>query len=100
MQMGGLEISKYWMMGGWKNLIINGWVRHNGGVDLKIGGAGEGGGGGNPSQNNFGATKKLPPFDPMLQKYSGRAFQNCHDRIAMRYIFFYISMLVISVTIA
>ena len=25
-------------MGGWKNLIINGWVRHNGGVHLKMGG--------------------------------------------------------------
>ena len=25
-------------MGGWKNLIINVWVRHNGGVDLKMGG--------------------------------------------------------------
>ena len=36
--------------GGWKNLIINGWVRHNGGVDLKMGV-------GNPFQSNFGATK-------------------------------------------
>ena len=28
---GGMEISKYWIMGpgGWKNLSINGWVRHN-----------------------------------------------------------------------
>ena len=36
--MGGMEISKYWIMGDWENLIINGWVRHNGGVDIKIGG--------------------------------------------------------------
>ena len=36
--MGGIESSKYWIMGGWENLIINGWVRHNGGVDIKIGG--------------------------------------------------------------
>ena len=36
--MGGMEISKYWIMGGWNNLIINGWVRHNGGPDLKMGG--------------------------------------------------------------
>ena len=39
-------------MGGWKN-VINGWVRHIGGVDLKLGG----GGGGNRFQTNFGATK-------------------------------------------
>ena len=38
-------------MGGWKN-VINGWVRHIGGVDLKLGG-----GGGNRFQTNFGATK-------------------------------------------
>ena len=37
-------------MGGWKN-VINGWVRHIGGVDLKLGG------GGNRFQTNFGATK-------------------------------------------
>ena len=48
--MGGMEISKYWIMGVWKNLIINGWVRYNGGVDLKMGGC-------NPFQSNFGATK-------------------------------------------
>ena len=48
--MGGMENSKYLIMGGWKNLIINGWVRHNGGVDLKMGV-------GNPFQSNFGATK-------------------------------------------
>ena len=38
-------------MGGLKKLIINGWVRHNGGLDLKIGEEGE------PFQSNFGATK-------------------------------------------
>ena len=37
--------------GGLKKLIINGWVRHNGGLDLKIGEEGE------PFQSNFGATK-------------------------------------------
>ena len=36
--------------GGLKVLIINGWVRLNGGVDLKMGG-------GNPFQSNFGAIK-------------------------------------------
>ena len=36
--MGSIKISKYWRIGGWKNLIINGWVRHNSGVDLKLGG--------------------------------------------------------------
>ena len=35
---------------GWKDLSINGWVRLNGGVDLKMGG-------GNPFQSNFGAIK-------------------------------------------
>ena len=38
-------------MGGWKN-VINGWVRHIGGVDLKLGE-----GSGNRFQTNFGATK-------------------------------------------
>ena len=33
-------------MGGWKNLRIIGWVRHNGEVDLKMMGGGGGGGGG------------------------------------------------------
>ena len=83
-------------MGGWKNLIINGWVRHNGGADLKMGG------GSFPKE--FWCHKiyltKLPPFDPMLQKYSASAFQNCHGRTGARYIFFYISMLVVSVVIA
>ena len=38
-----MEISKYWIMGGWtKNLIIAGWIRHNGGLDLKMGGGGWG----------------------------------------------------------
>ena len=37
--------------GGWKKFIINGWVRHNGGVDIKMGR------GGNPFPGNFGATK-------------------------------------------
>ena len=35
--------------GGLKKSIINGWVSHNGGVDLKMGG--------NTFQSNFGATK-------------------------------------------
>ena len=35
----GIEISKHWILGGWKNLNINGWVRYNGGIDLKMGGA-------------------------------------------------------------
>ena len=54
--MGPMEISKYWIMGGWKNLIINGCVRYNGGADLKmrVGGVWMWG---NPFQNNFGATK-------------------------------------------
>ena len=30
-------------MGGWKNLRIIGWVRHNGEVDLKMTGGGGGG---------------------------------------------------------
>ena len=52
-------------MGGWKNLRIIGWVRHNGEVDLKMmGGGGRGRGRVNPFQSNFGATK-LPPSDPM-----------------------------------
>ena len=38
-------------MMGWKNLSINGWVRYNGGVDLKMKKLG------NPFQGNFGATK-------------------------------------------
>ena len=40
-------------MWGWKNIIINGWVKQNGGVDPKMGA----GGGGNAFQSNFGATK-------------------------------------------
>ena len=52
--MAGIKISKYWIIGGWKNLIINGWVRQNAPImpypPLKIGG-------GNPFQSNFGATK-------------------------------------------
>ena len=55
---GGMEISKYQIMGGWKNLSINEWVRHNGEVDLKIGG-GVGGGGGNPFQSNLVPQKIL-----------------------------------------
>ena len=47
---GGYRDFKKLNNGGWKNLIINGWVRHNGGVDLKMGV-------GNPFQSNFGATK-------------------------------------------
>ena len=43
--------SKYWIMGGWKSLSINGWVGHNGGVDLKMGW------GCSPFQSNFVATK-------------------------------------------
>ena len=43
---------------------------------------------------------KLPLFDPMLQKYSASAFQNFHGTTGTRYIFFYIFMLVVSVTIA
>ena len=39
-----------WRERGWKNLHINGRVRHNGGgVDRELGG--------NPFQSNFGATK-------------------------------------------
>ena len=51
-----MEISKYWIMGGRKNLIINGWVRYKGGADLKlrVGGVWVWG---NPFQNNFGAAK-------------------------------------------
>ena len=41
--------SIYWIMGGWNSLSINGWVGHNGGVDLKMGV--------NSFQSNFGATK-------------------------------------------
>ena len=51
----GMEISKYCIVWGSENLIINGWVRHNGGVDLKMGrGVG---GGGNPFQSYFSTTK-------------------------------------------
>ena len=32
-----MKISKYWIWEGWKKFNINGWVRHNGGVDLKMG---------------------------------------------------------------
>ena len=39
-------------MWGWKNIIINGWVKQNGGVDPKMRR-----GGGNAFQSNFGATK-------------------------------------------
>ena len=75
-----MEISKYWIIGGWENLIINGWVRQNGGVYLKM---------------NGGwliilskvilvpqriLNKTSPSFDSMLQKYSASAFQNCHGR--------------------
>ena len=82
-------------MGGWKSLRIIGWVRHNGEVDLKM----RGGYGGNPFQSNFVATKdfgatKLPPSDPMPQKYSA---SEVYYRTGTRYIFFYISMLVVSV---
>ena len=42
LQMGGGGYGDFKMLNnrgcGWKNLSINGWVRHNGGVDLKIGG--------------------------------------------------------------
>ena len=34
-----------------RTLSINGWVRHNGGADIKMGL------GGDPFQSNFGATK-------------------------------------------
>ena len=77
-------------MWGWKNLRIIGWVKHNGEVDQKMRG-----GGGNPSQSNFGATK-LPPSDPMPQKYSA---SEVYSRTGTRYIFFCISMLVVSVII-
>ena len=40
-----------WGGGGWKKIIFNGWVRHNGGVDIKMGGVG------NPFQSDFGAPK-------------------------------------------
>ena len=53
-------------MGGWKNLRIIEWVRHNGEVDLKMMGGGRGRGRVNPFQSNFGATK-LPPSDPMTK---------------------------------
>ena len=47
----GMEVSEYWIMGGLKNLHINGRVRHNGGrrVDLKMRD--------NPFQSNFGTTE-------------------------------------------
>ena len=84
-----MEISKYWIMrvevGGKKNLIVNGWVRHwgvGGGVDLKMG---------NPFQSNFGFwchkryLTKLQPFDPKPQKYSASVFQNLHKIHFSRY---------------
>ena len=45
-----MKISKYRIMGVEKT--FDGWIRHNGGVDLKMGW-----GWGNPFQRNFGATK-------------------------------------------
>ena len=68
--------SKYWIMGGWKSLSINGWVGHNGGVDLKMGLI--------HSKVILVPQKiqryltKLPPFDPMPQEYSASVFQNWH----------------------
>ena len=76
--MRGMEISKYWIMGGWKNLVINGWVRNNGGVDLKVGG---GRGRSILSKVILVPQKILNKtliFWPMLQKYSASAFQNWH----------------------
>ena len=35
-----MEIWKYRIMWGWKNIIINGWVKQNGGVDPKMGAGG------------------------------------------------------------
>ena len=64
---GVMEISKYWIMGGWKKWIINGWVRHNAVVDLKMWGEG------NPFQSNFGAPEILSKCIPELP------WQNWHE---------------------
>ena len=61
--MGGMVISKYWIMRVWKSLIITGWIRYNGGVDLKIGA------GSNPFQSNFGATKDTSQNFHVLTQY-------------------------------
>ena len=42
----GYEDFKILNNGGWRSLIINWWLRHNGAVDLKMGGWGGGGEGG------------------------------------------------------
>ena len=72
-----------------KNLSINGWVKRNCGVDLKI------------HSNIILVTQmilnkitKLPPFDPIPKNN-----QHVYSRNDTRYIFFYISMLVVSVII-
>ena len=62
-------------MGGWKNLIINVWVRHNGGLDLKMGGV-------NPFQSKFGATKDTQQNFHLLTQCSKNT-QQVHSRTAM-----------------
>ena len=92
---GGMEISKCWIIGGWKKLIINGWVRHNGRVDLKM----ERGGWVILSKVilvSQKTVKKTSTFSPNAPKILSK----CIPELPKRYIFFYISMLVVSVTIA
>ena len=52
-----MESSEFWIMrdgGGWTKFSISGWVRHIGGGVAR---SKNGGGGSNPFQINFGATK-------------------------------------------
>ena len=76
LQMGGMEISKYWIMRGWKNLIINGWVKHNGEVDLKMGW------GCNPFRSNFAAIKDTQQNFRLLTQCPQNT-QQVHSRTAM-----------------
>ena len=55
-------------------IIINVWVRHNGGIDLKMRG--------NPFQINFGATKDTSQNFHLLTQCSKNT-QQVHSRTAM-----------------
>ena len=75
----------------WKNLHINGQVRHNGGHRPKNGGGGEGGReGGSQFQSNSGATKDTKQNNFQLLTKCFKNTQEVYSRTGTRYIFLYV----------